>query len=203
MMRVGITGGIGSGKTTICRIFEFLGVPVYYADAETKKLYAASTALRGNLAAEFGSEVLTDSGVNRELLRSMAFGNPEVLQKLNAIVHPHVFEHYEQWCSAHEKFTYTLKEAAILFESGSYKRVHLAVAVLAPEYLRIERAMKRDGAGKEQILATIHRQLPQEELEKRCNYSVINDGNHSLISQIIELHKLLIAEAELKHNFMV
>jgi dephospho-CoA kinase len=202
MMRVGITGGIGSGKTTICRIFEFLGVPVYYADAETKKLYAANTTLREDLAAEFGSAVLTDSGVNRELLRRMAFGNPEVLQKLNAIVHPYVFEHYEQWCSAHEKFTYTLKEAAILFESGSYKRVHAAIGVVAPDELRIQRTLLRDGLSREQIQTVISKQLSQSEIEKRCDYVIYNDGTHSLISQVLKVHHQLMIKAAEPHDFL-
>lgn len=190
MLRAGITGGIGSGKTTVCRIFETLGVPVYYADDEARGLYVNSPELKQEIIASFGEQAyLPDGNINKSYLRELAFGNPETGRLLNAIVHPHVFRHYEAWCEQHADHDYTLKEAAILFESGSYQRLHTVIGVAAPLETRILRTMERDGISREAVLERINRQMPQDELLKRCRFIINNDGEHSLISQVLNLHR--------------
>lgn len=201
-MRVGITGGIGSGKSTVCDIFRFLGIPVYEADRETRKLYANNASLRQQLADHYGEEVLTKDGVNRQLLREKAFNDPEALKALNELVHPYVFGHYENWCTQHESYPYTLKEAAILFESGSYRRLHAAICVVAPDELRIQRTMNRDGLKREQVLAVMQRQWPQAELERRCNYIIVNDGSKGLINQVLDIHRKLLVDCGKPHAFL-
>jgi dephospho-CoA kinase len=188
MLRVGITGGIGSGKSTVCRIFEQLGVPVFYADRETKWLYNNNTTLRSAVIAAFGETVYSGTALNKPLLAQMVFEDAEKLRLLNSIVHPFVFELYEQWCQEHANAAYTLKEAAIMFESGSYKQVHKVIGVSAPLELRIQRVANRDGVEPKMVLARIKNQLEDEELKSRCDYIIINDGEHSLIEQVTALH---------------
>jgi dephospho-CoA kinase len=194
-MRVGITGGIGSGKTTVCRIFETLGVPVYYADAEAKRLYIENIALKNLLLDTYGPQVMNNGAINKAFLRSVAFGSAEEAEKLNRLVHPFVFEHYEKWCLEHKDRAYTLKEAAILFESGSYKRVHKAIGVLAPEELRIQRVINRDQSTREDVLKRIKKQWPQEKIETLCHYTIHNDETHSLIEQVRSLHTQLLKDS--------
>ena len=201
-MRVGITGGIGSGKTTVCRVFETLGVPVYYADAETKRLYSENKELQATLLAEYGPEVLENGKINKGFLRSLVFGKPEAALKLNSLVHPFVFEHYEQWCLANEHNPYTVKEAAILFESGSYKRIHLAIGVVAPKELRIQRVMNRDHCTREDVLLRMQKQLPQDELVSKCHYLIHNDDEKSIIEQVRSLHNKLLEDSKLRWAFM-
>ncbi len=201
-MRVGITGGIGSGKTTVCRVFETLGIPVYYADAEAKRLYSENKELQAALQAEYGPEVLENGEINKGFLRSLVFGKPEAAQKLNSLVHPFVFEHYEQWCLANEHKPYTIKEAAILFESGSYKRVHRAIGVVAPKELRIQRVMNRDHCTREDVLLRMQKQLPQDELVSKCHYLIHNDDVESIIEQVRNLHMKLQEDSKLDWSYM-
>jgi len=201
-MRVGITGGIGSGKTTVCRVFETLGIPVYYADAEAKRLYSENKDLQAALLDAYGPEVLQNGEVNKDFLRSLVFGKPEAARKLNSLVHPFVFEHYEQWCLANENKPYTIKEAAILFESGSYKRLHRVIGVVAPEELRIQRAMNRDHCSREDVLQRMQKQLPQDELAKKCQYLIHNDEGQSVIEQVRDLHRKLLEESTLDWPYL-
>lgn len=196
MLRVGITGGIGSGKSTVCRIFESLGVPVYYADAEAKRLYSDSPELKAALLEAYGSQILTDGKVNKEFLRRVAFGSEEDSERLNTLVHPFVFEHYENWCSAHDSYAYTIKEAAILFESGSYKRLHKAIGILAPEELRIRRVMNRDHCSREDVLLRMQKQWPQEKLAAACDFLIYNSETDSLIEQVRHIHARLLKDSE-------
>ena len=194
-MRVGITGGIGSGKTTVCRIFEALGVPVYYADAEAKRLYAENKELVTLLLDIYGPQVMDNGAINKTFLRSVAFGSAEEAEKLNRLVHPFVFEHYEKWCVGHKDQAYTIKEAAILFESGSYKRVHKAIGVVAPEELRIQRVINRDQSTREEVLKRMQKQWPQEKIEALCDYTIHNDETQSLIEQVRTLHSQLLNDS--------
>ncbi|MBL7810850.1 MAG: dephospho-CoA kinase [Bacteroidetes bacterium] len=202
MMRIGITGGIGSGKTTVCNLFASLGVPVYHADTEARKLYTENPQLKSELIAAFGAEVYTLDEINKQKLRSLVFGNPESGKKLNAIVHPYVFSHYEEWCKQHNAYVYTLKEAAILFESGSYRHLHAVIGVSAPQELRIARTMQRDGLNREDVLKRIDAQMPQEELLARCQYIIVNDGLQELNKQVQELHDLFIQKPSLHTDYL-
>lgn len=204
MLRAGITGGIGSGKTTVCRVFETLGVPVYFADDEARGLYVNSPGLKQEIIAQFGeSAYLPDGQINKAYLRELAFGNPETGRLLNDIVHPYVFSHYEAWCEKHADAAYTLKEAAILFESGSFKRLHTVIGVAAPLETRIMRTMQRDSISRENVLGRIKRQMPQDELLKKCRFVIHNDGAHSLISQVLQLHRALLELSAHPQPFLV
>jgi dephospho-CoA kinase len=194
MIRIGITGGIGSGKTTVCKLFEILGVPVYYSDEESKKLLDEDTAVHSFLLQEFGREVLDANGkVDRKILAEKVFGNKEALAKLNSVVHPAVGKHFADWLKAREA-PYILKEAAILFESGANKQVDRVITVLAPAELKIERAMKRNGISREEVIRRMNNQMSDEEKAKRSDYILTNDEQSLLIPQVLELHRQLSAD---------
>lgn len=193
MLRIGITGGIGSGKSTVCQVFQTLGISVYNADAETKNLYETHAPLRQGLINLFGESIYEGNQLNRKALAGIVFNNAEALQKLNNLVHPLVIEHYEDWCTLHATEPYTLKEAAILFESGTYKQLHFVIGVIAPDELRINRTMQRDGLSRDEVLLRMQKQLPTETLIKRCDYTIINDGTQSITEQVLTLHKTFLA----------
>lgn len=203
MLRVGLTGGIGSGKTTVCKLFEQLGVPVYYADAEAKKLYSENAELQEQLKTAFGESVYIGGAVNKDKLKALLYESDKTAEKLNRIVHPFVFEHYENWCSNHAGQQYTIKEAAILFESGSYKRVQKIVGVVAPLEVRIERVMKRDGTDRKEVEARINRQWPQEKWLPNCNYIIENNGSFSLEKQVSLVHSALLNDAKTPQPFVI
>lgn len=189
MIKIGITGGIGCGKTTVCKVFELLGVPVYYADDEAKKLLDFDENVKKNILQTFGSTILNDTGIiDRKKLSSFVFNNKEKLEKLNSIVHPAVNLHFEVWLKKYSSQKYILKEAAILFESGAYKLVDKVIAVIAPIELKINRAMQRDKITREQVMQRMSNQMKDEEIIKRSQFFIHNDEQQLLIPQIISLH---------------
>lgn len=192
MLRVGITGGIGSGKSTVCAVFETLGIPVYYADTETKQLYTKNSGLKDAVINAFGPDVYLNGNLDRAKMASIVFSNKEKLNQLNQIVHPFVIQDFEDWCKLHTNKQYVIKEAAIMFESGSYKQLDVIVGVIAPEEVRIERTMKRDGLSREEVVQRINKQMPADEMAKRCHYIIENNGHESLIVQVLDLHKKLL-----------
>ena len=187
MMKIAICGGIGSGKSTICRMFEERGVAIYDSDARAKTLMNESESLRAALIAEFGEECYSDGVLNRAVLASKVFGSEEQLAKLNSIVHPAVKEDYLRWHEEQEG-DYTILESAILFESGFDVLVDKSVAVLAPLPLRIERAMQRDGAIREQIEARIKAQMSDDELASRADFAIVNFHLEDVEKDVAELH---------------
>jgi dephospho-CoA kinase len=187
MWRLGVTGGIGSGKSTVCGVFETLGIPVYHADIESRELYYTQD-LRTQIVHHFGGNMYEGNELNRKALAARVFSNPEALKLLNSLVHPRVFAHYEQWCDLHSHFPYTVKEAAIVFESSSYTHLHAIAGVVAPLELRVQRVMQRDGVSKEEVMARINNQMPQDRLVSLCDYTIVNDGVESLIKQVSKLH---------------
>ena len=187
MMKIAICGGRGSGKSTICQMFKERGVAVYDSDARAKALMNESAALREALVAEFGEECYANGELNRAALASKVFGSAEQLAKLNAIVHPAVKEDYLRWHEEQEG-DYTILESAILFESGFDVLVDKSVAVLAPLPLRIERAMQRDGATKEQIEARIKAQMSDDELVARTDFAIVNIHLEDVEKDVAELH---------------
>lgn len=191
MLKIGITGGIGSGKTTVCKIFELLGVPVYYADDEAKKLLDSDLAVKEAVVNGLGAEVLDNNQIDRKKLASLVFNNPANLALLNSIVHPAVGTHFENWLNHHSGSGYILKEAAILFESGAYKGVDKVITVVAPLELKIERVVKRDKTTREQVEQRINNQLSDDEKIKRSQFVVYNDEQNLLIPQIIRIHQQL------------
>jgi dephospho-CoA kinase len=200
MLRIGITGGIGSGKTTVAAVFELLGVPVYYADQAAKQMMEEDPALKSAIISEFGEACYDNGRLNRSHLSSIAFGNPEVTRRLNELIHPLTISDSARWMKMHEsegKF-YCLKEAALIFESGSNKDLDYVIGVDSPEELRIERAIKRDNVKQEQIRLRMSRQMNEKEKMDRCDFTIINDEKRLLIPQVLLLHEkfLSLATAE-------
>ncbi len=188
MLKIGITGGIGTGKSTICEIFALLGVPVYYADQAAKTLMATNSGLKQQLITTFGTATFTSKGeLDTKYVANKVFNDENALQQLNALVHPIVLADFEKWCSQ-QHTPYILKEAALLIESGSYKQCDYTILVESPIALRINRLLNRDKSSEAQIRARIANQLPDEEKAKLANFLILNDEKHLLIPQIIALH---------------
>ncbi len=192
-LKIGVTGGIGVGKSVVTKIFKVLGIPTYDADKEAKDIMVKSEAVRASLISTFGSDVYHEDGsLNREWLGKRVFSDAEELKKLNAIVHPAVIKDGEDWAAA-QTAAYSVKEAALLFESGSYKALDFTILVSSPLALRIERVMKRDQVDQEEVQRRINKQMPEDEKEKLCDFIIYNDDSHSLIEQVMELHAKFIA----------
>lgn len=190
MLKIGITGGIGSGKTTVCKVFELLGIPVFYADTVAKSIMLTDSQLKAEIIDAFGSESYFDDGqLNRKYISSLVFKDQEQLNRLNELVHPAVFRSFDRWIAEHDKSPYVLKEAALLFESESYKFCDYTILVSSPEATRIKRVMKRDQVSKEEVLLRIKRQMADEEKLKLATYHLRNDEQKPLIPQILELHE--------------
>jgi len=187
MLKIGITGGIGSGKTTVCRLFELLGVSVYYADVRAKILMQTDSELIEGIKTVFGREVYTGQTLNRSLLGSIVFNNAERLQQLNALVHPAVFRDFDRW-SLEQTGLYVLKEAAILFESGSSKDCAYTILVKSPVDLRTSRVMLRDSISKEDVIKRMDKQMSDEEKEKLASFVILNDEKQLVIPQVLALH---------------
>ncbi|MBD1431301.1 dephospho-CoA kinase [Sphingobacterium sp. DN00404] len=188
-LKIGITGGIGSGKSYVAKVFKALGVPFYDADREAKELMNTNPAIKNALILEFGKEVYDIEGrLNRAYLASQVFRDQKKLDKLNAVVHPIVIQHGEDW-SASQTFPYTLKEAALLFESGSYKKLDYTILVTAPLDVRVARVMQRDKVTKQEVLDRVNKQLSDEEKQKLADFTIVNDELTPLLPQILPLHK--------------
>ena len=187
MIKVAICGGIGSGKSTICRMFAERGVAHYDSDSRAKALMNESAELREVLVAEFGEECYEGDELNRAYLAAKVFGSEEQLAKLNSIVHPAVKADFLRWADEQEG-DYCILETAILFESGFDALVDQKVAVLAPQPLRVMRAMERDGATKEQIEARIKAQMGDDELMARCDFAIVNIHLEDVEKDVAELN---------------
>lgn len=194
MIKIGITGGIGSGKTTVCHIFEQLGIPVFYADTVAKEIMVTDPVLRDGIIKTFGSESYELSGkLNNKHIAQIVFNNKAELEKLNALVHPAVFRAFESWQQTIPAgVPYNLKEAALLFESGSYKMCDHSILVTAPKAVKIQRVMERDGVTSEQVEARMDKQLSDIEKNKMADFLITNDESQSVILQVLELHHQFI-----------
>ena len=191
-LQIGITGGIGSGKSLVCRIFALLGVSVYDADSHAKALMTTDGILVSQIKKEFGDLAYhRDGRLNREWLAPHVFADEEKLQRLNSLVHPRVAADYGKWLGAHSDEPYVLKEAALLFESGSYRLLDKIVVVSAPEEVRKQRVLKRDPHRTvEQFRGIVEKQLPEAEKLQRADYLIVNDDEKSVIPQVLTLHEL-------------
>ncbi|MBR2025907.1 MAG: dephospho-CoA kinase [Alistipes sp.] len=187
MKKIAICGGIGSGKSTVCQMFAERGVAIYDSDSRAKALMNESEPLRKALMAEFGAECYEGGVLNRPYLAQRVFASPEQLAKLNAIVHPAVKEDFLRWAEE-QSGDYVILESAILYESGFDSLVDKVVAVLAPLPLRIERAMQRDGASREQIEARIKAQMSDDELMARADFAIVNFQLEDVEKDVVELN---------------
>ncbi len=192
MKKIGITGGIGSGKSTICKIFEVLGIPIYYADDRAKWLMKNDPELVKGITKLIGKKAYKKSGkLNRKYIAKIIFNDKEKLEKMNALVHPAVWMDGEKWNQENEQEVYTLKEAALLFESGGYQLMDKMITVYAPQDIRLERVMQRDDANLEEVKARMDKQMAEEKKIELADYVIHNYGNHSLIQQVLQIHKEL------------
>lgn len=196
MYKVGITGGIGSGKSTVCRLFEQNGIAVYDSDARAKALMAESATLREQLVAAFGAECYNDQGLNRAYLAGRVFGDEVELQRLNGIVHPAVKDDFRRWADA-QRGAYVVLESAILFESGFDAEVDTTLAVMAPMEERLRRTAERDGTDMEAIKRRMEHQLSDDELHARAARTIVNLRMDYLESDVEQLHKIYCYEATL------
>jgi dephospho-CoA kinase len=191
MKRIGLTGGIGSGKSTVAKIFETLGIPVYYADDAAKNLMNSDPGLKAAITENFGSEIYKGGILDRKLLASVVFGDNQKLELLNAIIHPVTIRDAEQWMKR-QTSPYVLKEAAILFESGAAEHLDQVIGVYAPQHIRIKRVMERDGIPEEEIKKRIYRQINEEMKMKLCDHVIVNNEQQLVIPQVLALHEKLL-----------
>lgn len=187
-LKIGITGGIGSGKTYICRLFEALGIPVYNADEEAKRLMNTDVRIKEKLIAQFGESTYKDGLLDRAFLANMVFSDKDKLELLNGIVHPIVIQEAKDWAER-QTTRYSLKEAALLFESGSYKELDYTILVTAPMDIRIQRVIERDGATEQQVQERMNKQLSDEEKLQLADFVIVNDGITPLLPQVWTLHQ--------------
>ena len=187
-LKIGLTGGIGSGKTTVAKIFELLSVPVYYADEASRRLYHTNKELMSALKKHFGEDVYTNDQLNRSKLAAIVFNDPAKLELLNSLVHPLTIKDAEEWMQT-QNVPYIIKEAALLFEAGSAKGLDFVIGVSAPEELRIKRVLDRDGIKKEEVLTRINRQMDDKTKMSLCNFIIKNDEEQLVIPQVLALHE--------------
>ncbi len=194
MLRIGVTGGIGSGKTFVCHVFEVLGIPVYYADLRTKIIQNFNEEVIEGTKALFGEEAYAaPNQLNREFVAKKVFQDKTKLEALNALIHPKVFEDFDQWCEEYCDSPYILKESALTFETGFNKKLDKVIVVTAPEATRIERVAKRDSFRTEaDIRNIIEKQMPESEKVAKADYVLKNDEKSLLLPEIIKLHNLFL-----------
>lgn len=187
---IGLTGGIGSGKSTVARMFSELGVQVYYADDEARNIFFEPDVVQ-ELITVFGNGILTDGKPDRSKVASIVFTNKDKLAELNAIIHPRVKQHFKQWLLQHSHEKFVLREAAILFESGSYTQSDAVILVTSPIEIRINRVMARDGISREQVLQRMQNQWTDEEKAKLSQYTITNISLDDTRGQVVELFNFL------------
>jgi dephospho-CoA kinase len=192
MVTVGITGGIGSGKSTACKVFEIMGIPVFQADVVAGRLQNEDRRIIKSLTLIFGNEIYTNEGLlNRKKLASIVFKEKQLLEKLNSIIHPAVQMEFVLWKDNFIQKPYILYEAAILFETGSFRKFDFNILVVADENERIERVIKRDHAKVDEVLQRIHNQMPDTEKKKLADFVIDNNDNQLIIPQILKLDQIL------------
>ena len=195
MYKLGITGGIGSGKSTVCDLLKGYGIAIYDSDGRAKELMNTDENIRQQLIATFGEECYNAEGLNRAYLAGKVFGNEEALQQLNAIVHPAVRADFRQWAEM-QNSAYVVLESAILFDAGFESEVDATLAVLAPMQERVARTMQRDGADRESVMRRIEHQMSDEELHRRATRTVVNIRREYLESDVEQLHKMFVYESQ-------
>ena len=191
MKLIGITGGIGSGKSTIAKVFMSIGYPVYNSDTRAKELINSNEKLINSIKLSFGDDLYNSQGLDRKKMASIVFNNPEKLELLNFIIHPTVGKDFEKWIDL-QNTSFILKEAAILFETGIYKSLHKTILVSAPQETRIERVIKRDNTNQEEVLSRMNNQWSEEKKTELADYVIDNSGNKLVIPQVLEIIKQIL-----------
>jgi dephospho-CoA kinase len=195
MIIVGLTGGIGSGKTTVAKRFEVLGIPVYIADEEAKRLMRTSKVIKRKLIALFGEDTYVNNELNKPFIASIIFNDKDSLQRMNAIVHPKVASHFKRWVSK-QKTLYVIKEVAILFENDGYKQCDFVITVTAPKPLRIERLLKRDHTTEASIEAIIKNQWSDAEKVAKSDFVIENVDIEDTEKQVITVHHKILKKIQ-------
>jgi dephospho-CoA kinase len=193
MLKIGITGGIGAGKSTVASIFKVLGVPVFDADATAKNILNTDSVLRDQVALTFGSETYKNGLLDKKYLATLVFNNPDQLAKLNALVHPATIAAADNWAYRFADRPYIIKEAALLFEAGTNVGLDYIIGVTAPVELRITRVMDRDKVSREEVLSRMQHQLDDTEKMKRCDFVIDNSDASLVIPQVLALHAKFIS----------
>jgi dephospho-CoA kinase len=191
MLKIGITGGIGTGKTTVCKIFETFSIPVFHADEESKKILMEDPGVHDKLKKIFGDEIFTNSIPDRKKIADIVFNDKEKLEQLNSILHPATIRKSEEWFSELNDVPYAIKEAALIFEIGAEKFLDKVIVVSAPEALSIERIMKRDHATEKEVRSRIKNQMEQKLKEDKADFIIVNDDSQPLIPQVMNIHEQL------------
>lgn len=191
MIKVGVTGGIGSGKSTVCRIFALLGAAVYDSDSRAKILMNSDPKVMARIRELFGKEAYNETGLDRKYISERVFGNRPLLERLNAIVHPAVAKDFDRWAEK-QQAPYVIEESAILFECGADKNMDVTIAVTAPEEIRIRRTSRRDNTDPEKVRARMAHQMSDEQRAERADYVILADDRHLIVPQIIDIHHKLI-----------
>ncbi|MCB2195184.1 MAG: dephospho-CoA kinase [Bacteroidetes bacterium] len=195
MIKVGLTGGIGSGKTLVSKVFIRLGIPVFNADYEAKVILNSDKETIKQVKKEFGSEIYTDQGIDRKKLAEIIFNNITALQKINAIIHPRVRQYFYEWLKK-QKVPYVIEEAAILFESGANQELDLTINVHADELVRVRRVMLRDNTTEETVKSRMKNQMSDRQREKLADYTIHNNGDRMLLPQILEIHQHILSKSK-------
>lgn len=192
MLKVGLTGGIGSGKSTVGYLFSLINIPVYEADTRAKKMMAEDDALKGNIRKLLGERAYkSDGSLNRNYMAQRVFSDSDLLKKLNALVHPAVGRDVSNWFSKQQNVPYAVEEAALLIETGSFKNLDRMIVVTAPAELRIERICSRDGVEESQVRARMNKQADEQALLEHADFVIDNDGKHLLVPQVVAIDKAL------------
>lgn len=200
MLKIALTGNIGSGKTTVCRFFEVLGVPVYYAD-QRARLITRTPGVLDEIRSTFGHDVFEDGNrLNRQKLAQVVFNDQQALNTLNKIIHPRVYLDYQHWLNQHAHVAYTIQEAAVIFEAGHEKRFDRIVVVGAPRQVRLQRVIRRENATCQEVEQRMKNQLDQEVLEKKAHHVIVNDDRQAVIPQVLALHAEWAAESFKLHE---
>jgi dephospho-CoA kinase len=198
-LRIGITGGIGSGKSMVAGIFKTLGIPVFDADTAAKQVMETNSSLRSAIIEKFGAAAYKEEKLDRKYLASVVFTDPFQLEILNALVHPYAIAAAEEW-AAEQDTPYTVKEAAIFFEAGSAIGFDYMIGVYAPQHLRIQRAMQRDNLTRDEVLNRMSKQIQEEIKMRLCDFVIVNDEQHLLIPQVLKLHERFLEETKQTHG---
>lgn len=191
MLIVGITGGIGSGKSYVCNVFKKLGVPVYNSDDSARKISNNSEIVKSQIISLLGKKAYKNKLLNRQFIASIVFNNKELLDRLNSIIHPVVEKDFNDWCSSKQEFTYVLKEAAILFETGIYKKLDSTIAIIASESIRLQRVLERENINEEAVRKRMKNQWSAEKITSLADFIIENNSKKLLLPQILNIHKKL------------